>query len=114
VESPRGEEACPDPLRGAGNNPAAGVRQVPGRAQTVKTDLVGRQIEKRACLVGVHAVIVAETFDPEFRAQVPLRQRKHGGRKLIIHHQPQLVFPAAHAAEGVELMLFENVCSKAI
>src|SRR5688572_31900773 len=59
------------------------------RLQTVEPNLVGRQPQIDAGLVRVDAVILANAFDPEFRAQAPHRHFLTRRRKEIVHHRSE-------------------------
>jgi hypothetical protein len=57
----------------------------------------------------VAAIFPAGPLDQVFAAQAPLREQTMGRWIAIIDQQPQLVLPPARRAEGVELVLSEDV-----
>ncbi len=92
----------------------AGMREILGRGKLIKSHLVGRQAQKHARVVRIDAGVVADAFDPEFRAEIPFRQLFARRRAIVVDHQPQTVFPTPRAAEGIELMLANHVGGKPI
>src|SRR5262245_14600515 len=80
----------------------------------VEAHLVGRQAEVGARVVGISTIIVARTLDPVLSAQAPRREQALRRWVGVVHHQAQLVLPAACRAERVELVLANDMRSKAV
>ena len=86
---------------------------LPG-ADVVEADLVRGQVEIGPGLRGVGPVIVADTFDPELGPQPPGWQLPGRRRVFVVDHQSQLVLPPPRRAQGVELVLLDDVGGEAI
>jgi hypothetical protein len=104
VPSPRNPAPYPPP-------PACVV--LPG-VDVVKADLVRGQVEIGPGFCGVGPVIVTKTLDPEFGPQPPGWQLPGRRRVFVVDHKPELVLPPPRRAQGVELVLFDDMGGEAI